>query len=372
MDADFLIVGAGVSGAVLAERLAKDGFKVTIVEKRNHIGGNCFDYVKHRIIVQKYGPHIFHTKNMDVFKYLSQFTGWNDYKHKVVALHKGKYYPMPINRTTINRFYRVSLSTPEEAINFLKDKAVSLDRIENSRDVVVSKFGTELYEAFVRNYSKKQWGLFPEEMDRSVLERLPVRYDDNPYYFDDPYQGMPSRGFTPMFERMLKGIKVIKGKDFFAGRKKLLAEKIIYTGRLDQFFGYRFGRLDCRCMRFVLKELGMQSFQPNSVVNYSDPDVKFTRITEFRKFYETKTKGKKSANKTIICREYSGWKGEPSYPVLNETNRQKLERYMAEAKKPENRNVFFAGRLATHRYLNIDTAAEEALKLHRILRADNT
>lgn len=356
---DFLIVGAGFSGSVLAERLANDGKKALVIDKRNHIGGNCYDYSSEDgILVQKYGPHIFHTAEKKVFDYMCRFTKFNNYRHKVIAFYRGRYYPIPINRTTINSFYGLKLKNEQEVKDFLETKRAKIEKIDNSRDVVVSRFGAEMYEAFVKHYTKKQWDLYPEELDRSVLERLPIRYNTNPYYFDDKYQGMPKNGFTQIFEKMLKkkNITVLINTDFFEKKNKFKFRKMVYTGKIDQFFKYKFGKLDYRCINFAFETLNKKNYQPNSVVNYTDNDVEFTRTTEFKKFYMKKGK------KTVICKEYPTWEGEPSYPVMDEKNEKLIKKYMGEANKLK--NVYFAGRLGTHRYLNMDRAVSEALKLY--------
>lgn len=356
-DYDFLIVGAGFAGSVLAERIAnKLNKKVLVIDKRNHIGGNCYDYLsKNGILIQKYGPHIFHTNNKKVFDYLSKFTEWADYRHKVIAFHQGKYYPVPINLDTINRLYNINLNNEKELRNFLETKRIKIKRIENSRDVIVSKLGEEIYESFVKYYTKKQWGVYPEELDKSILGRLPTRYDRNPYYFDDKFQGMPRSGFGRMFKKMLdsRNITVMLDTDFFDIKDKIKYEKLIYTGALDRFFEYKHGKLKYRSNNFVFETLNQESFQPNSVVNYPDNDVGFLRVTEFKKFYGVNSAG------TVTCKEIFGWDGEPSYPVIDERNQKLAKKYLSEAKKLK--DTIFIGRLAQYKYLNMDEVAEEAL-----------
>lgn len=358
MKYDFLIIGAGFTGSVLAERLAKLNKKILIIDKRNHIGGNCYDYKKDGILIQKYGPHIFHTKDKKIFDYLSQFTNLNNYKHKVVSFYNGKYYPIPINLDTLNKFFNLNLNNEKQARDFLEKKKIILNEIKNSRDVIVSKVGKEIYEAFIRDYTKKQWDKFPEELDRLVLERLPIRYNKNPYYFDDEFQGMPVNGFTKIFEKMLndKNIKMVLNTDFFKIKNKINYKKLIYTGPIDGFFNYKFGKLEYRCINFILETLNQESFQPNSVVNYPDKDTEFVRVTEFKKFYNI------NSNKTTICKEIFSWKGEPSYPVMNEENERLYEKYEKQTEKLK--NVIFAGRLAHYKYFNMDQAIGEALKVY--------
>lgn len=354
---NYVIVGAGFAGTVLAERLATQvNKKILIIDKRNHLGGNCYDYLSDEgILIQKYGPHIFHTISKKVFDYLSQFTEWNNYKHKVFAFFGGKFYSIPINLDTVNKFYNLNLRNEKELKEFLETKKIEIKEIKNSRDVVVSKFGMELYEAFVKNYTKKQWDKFPEELDKSVLERLPLKYNQNPYYFNDEYQGMPKLGFTKIFEKMLdnKNIKILLNTDFFKTKKNFKFGKLIFTGRIDQFFNYKFGKLDYRGINFVFENLNQENFQPNSVINYPSKDVKFSRITEFKKFYD------KKSNNTIICKDFFVWDGEPSYPVINKKNLEILEKYEKEAEKLK--NIIFVGRLAQYKYLNMDRVIENAL-----------
>ncbi len=361
---DFLIVGAGITGLTLADNLARDGKKILVIDQKEQIGGNCFDYKGvDDIIVQKYGPHIFHTNDKGVFDYLRTFTKFNDYRHKVISYYKGKYYPVPINLNTVNMFYGSNLKDETELKAFLAKIREDTGEIKNSRDVVVSKFGVDLYEAFVKHYTKKQWDMYPEELDASVLERLPIRYNTVPYYFDDQFQGMPVDGFTPIFEKMIAhpNITVQMGVDFFAMKDKPEHKHLIFTGCIDRFFDYRFGKLEYRCMHFDLETLKMPSYQPNAVVNYTEDDVQFTRITEFKKFYM-----REDGEHTVICREFPSWEGEASYPVMNTKNRELLKKYTDEAAKLP--NISFAGRLGTYRYINMDKAVCEALALYKKLK----
>ena len=357
---DYLIVGAGFAGAVLAERLANmAGKKVLIIDKRDHIGGNCYDYIdENGIVVQKYGPHIFHTNNKNVFDYLSHFTVWNNYKHKVLAFYKDKYYPIPINRDTINLFYGINLRSEEELKRFLESKKININKITNSEEVVISLFGNELYEAFVKHYTKKQWDRYPNELHKSVLERLPIKYDANPYYFpNDSYQGMPVGGFSKMFEKILdhENIDIKLGTEFLDIKNDVQYRKMIFTGRIDEFFGNKFGKLEYRCIDFSFEIFNEENYQPNSVVNYTAKDTEFSRVTEFKKFY------KNICSKTVICKERFNWCGELSYPVITEENSKLLQLYKKEAAKL--RDVLFLGRLAQYKYLNMDQVVGEGLRM---------
>lgn len=357
---DAVVVGAGFAGAVAAERLATlKGLKVLVLERRSHTGGNCHDCVNSSgIIVKKYGPHIFHTKNSRVYEYLRRFNDFNDYRHRVVAFYKGGYYPIPINRDTINSFFGTSLKTPGEVKTFLKERAVRVDAIRNSRDVVVSCFGEDLYEAFVEGYTKKQWDRYPHELDRSVLERLPVRFDGNPYYFDDSWQGMPEKGYGRLFDRILQNplLTVCLETDFFDIRDRLNWKILIYTGPIDRFFDYRYGRLKYRGIDFEFQEYDFPEFQPNSVVNHPGPDEIFSRVTEFKKFYPETQAGFAT---TVICRETFTWEGEPAYPLMDRENMDLAQRYREQALSRE--GVLFLGRLGTYRYLNMDQVVLQSL-----------
>jgi UDP-galactopyranose mutase len=354
---DFLIVGAGFSGAVLAERLAASGKKILIIDARDHIGGNCHDYRSGDIIVQKYGPHIFHTSEKKVADYLARFTKLTDYKHRVMANHQGKLYPIPINRDTINKFYDLDLKTEEEVIAFLEGKKLDIETIENSRDVVVSKFGEELYDAFIKNFTKKQWDKYPEELDKSILERLPIRYSDKFHYFDDEHQGMPDNGFSALFSAMLdsENIEIMLGTRFEDLGEDLEYSKLIFTGRIDSFFDYKHGKLDYRCINFVFDELDQEFYQDHPVVNYPGDDVGFSRITEYKRFHNTPSK------KTMIGKEFFTWEGEAAYPVLDPKNKETLGKYTEEANGLK--DVFFVGRLAEFKYYNMDKAILRALEV---------
>ena len=370
----FLIVGAGITGITLAERLAADGKQVVIIDRRDHIGGNCFDYRNQDgILIHKYGPHIFHESDERIVAYLSRFTDWVEYRHKVVAYHRGEYFPIPINRTTINRFFHVELDTEESVREFLKRKRVHTPEITNSRDVVVSRFGEEIYETFIKHYTKKQWDLYPEELDKSILERLPVRYDDNPYYFNDSFQGLPKNGYTKMLEMMLDNpnIRVELETDFTSIKNPGSFRAIVYTGRIDQYFGSKYGTLEYRCIDFVFERTVDGRHQPYAVVNYPGPDVAYTRKTEFKHFYDGdsewySTPRYDTEKATVICKEFPSWEGEPSYPVINPGNLDLFRRYV-ELSELEG-NVFFAGRSGTFRYLNMNQAVSESLKLFDMIR----
>src|SRR3954469_23552447 len=281
---DYLIVGAGFAGSVLAERLARVGVKkVMICDKPPHIGGNAYDhYNNDGILVHKYGPHIFHTNSRQVFDYLSQFTEWRQYEHRVVASVDGQLVPIPINLDTINRLYGLNLNS-QQVEDFFKSVAEPVEQVRTSEDVVVSRVGRELYQKFFRNYTRKQWGLDPSELDASVTSRVPVRNNRDARYFGDTYQAMPLHGYTRMFENMLDhpNIKIMLNTDFREVEGELLAKEIIYTGPLDEFFDYRFGKLPYRSLHFKHETHNREVYQPAPVVNYPN-EHPYTRVTEFK------------------------------------------------------------------------------------------
>lgn len=364
MTHDDLIVGAGFAGCVLAERLANElGRRVLLIERRDHIAGNAYDFPnKDGIIVQKYGPHIFHTFNKDVWDYLSQFTEWNGYVHRVVARVRGKAVSLPISLTTMEQLFDHPF-TAEELEAYFEEHRIKLERLENSRDVVVSQVGEELYELFFRNYTKKQWGLYPEQLAPEVTRRLPVRMDRDTRYFADPYQGIPREGFTPMFERMLKSPRITLrlGTDYREIADTEPCERVLYTGRIDEFFGYRLGRLPYRSLRFRFETLGTERFQEVGVVNYPNEED-YTRITEFKHLY------RQDHPQTTICYEYGAAEGPPYYPIPTRANHELYQEYRARADKLD--DVHFLGRLAQYEYLNMDQVVANALDLFDRIQMD--
>ncbi len=355
---DFLIVGAGLAGSVLAEQLSSAGKRTLLIDKRNHVGGNVFDFRSDGLTVQKYGPHIFHTNSERVWKYLNKYTRFNNYVHRVMASVNGEYYYIPINLETAEKFFKRSF-TPESLKEYFEEISIPVVKVENSRDVVVSKIGEDLYKAFIENYTKKQWGVGPEGLNPEVLRRLPVRFNRDTRYFSDPYQGIPVNGFTPMVEKMVAGVTEVRLNTSFEDvRDAVNYKNLIYTGPIDEYFNYKFGKLPYRTVRFEFETLDQEIFQPNSVVNYPN-DQEYTRITEFKYFYQEKS------GRTVICREYPGWDGIPSYPVPTDANRKLFLQYEAEAEKFE--NVYFAGRLGKYRYINMDQVVLESLQLSDLI-----
>ncbi len=354
---DYLIVGAGFAGCVLAERLARgSGKQVMLVDRRPHIGGNAYDhYDDAGILVHKYGPHIFHTNSKEVFDYLSRFTEWRHYQHKVLACVDGRLVPVPINLDTINELYGVKLSAFEME-QFLASRAEPKEQIRTSEDVVVSKVGRELYEKFFRGYTRKQWGLDPSELDAQVTARVPTRTNRDDRYFTDAYQSMPKHGFTRLFGNMLDhpNIRILLNTDYRDVRDTLPYRELIYSGPVDEFFDYQFGKLPYRCLEFKHETLNQPQFQPVAVVNYPN-DYEFTRITEFKHLT-----GQAHA-KTSIVYEFSRAQGDPYYPIPRGENSALYRQYK---KLADDAGVHFVGRLATYKYYNMDQVVAQALTLY--------
>jgi UDP-galactopyranose mutase len=352
---DYLIVGAGFAGSVLAERLASGSDKkVLICDIRPHIGGNAYDhYDEAGILVHKYGPHIFHTNSREVFEYLSRFTEWRPYQHRVRASVDGQVVPIPINLDTINTLYGLSL-TSFEVKEFFNQQAEPRANIKTSEDVVVSSVGRELYEKFFRNYTRKQWGLDPSELDASVTSRVPTRCNRDDRYFTDTYQAMPLHGYTRMFENMLdhKNIKVLLNCDYREIEKQIPFRKMIFTGPVDSYFDYCFGKLPYRSLEFKHETHDRVQFQQAPVVNYPNEQL-YTRITEFK--YLT---GQEHA-KTSIVYEFPMAEGDPYYPVPRKENADLYAKYKALA--DETPDVHFVGRLAAYKYYNMDQIVAQAL-----------
>jgi UDP-galactopyranose mutase len=356
---DYLIVGAGFAGAVLAERLASStGAKVLLVDKRNHIGGNTYDYYnKDGILVHKYGPHIFHTNSREVYDYLGHFTTWRPYEHRVLASVDGMLVPIPINLNTINKLYGLHMSSGEVA-EFLRSKAEKKDRIITSEDVVISKVGKDLYEKFFKGYTKKQWDLDPSELDASVAARIPVRDNCDDRYFTDMYQAMPLHGYTKMFENMLNhpNIKVMLNTDFKEIEDVIPYKKMIYTGPIDYYFDYCYGKLPYRSIEFKFETMESDTFQPTGTVNYPN-EHPYTRVTEFK--YLT---GQKHS-KTSVVYEYPQAEGDPYYPVPRPENAELYKKYQLLA--AELKGVYFVGRLATYKYYNMDQVVAQSLTMFK-------
>jgi UDP-galactopyranose mutase len=352
---DYLIVGAGFAGSVLAERLANvAGKRVVIVEKRNHIGGNAYDrFDDAGILIHKYGPHIFHTNSAEVFEYLSQFTAWRPYQHRVRARVDGQLVPVPINLDTVNTLYGTHF-TSFELEQFFASVAEPRDPVRTSEDVVVSRVGRELYEKFFRAYTRKQWGLDPSQLDASVTARVPTRSNRDDRYFADTHQAMPLHGYTRLFERMLahRNIKILLNCDYREVAGTLPYEQMIYTGPIDEYFDYCFGKLPYRSLEFRWETREVEWAQPVAVINYT-VDEAYTRVTEMKHLTG------QVSSRTSLVYEYPRAEGEPYYPVPQPANMEMYKRYRALADATP--GVHFVGRLATYRYYNMDQVVAQAL-----------
>jgi UDP-galactopyranose mutase len=352
---DYLIVGAGFAGSVLAERLANgSGKRVLLCDKRPHIAGNAYDYYNgDGILIHKYGPHIFHTNSAEVFQYLSKFTKWREYQHRVLASVDGMQVPIPINLDTINRLYGLNLNSLELK-DFFEKVREKREPIRTSEDVVVNAVGRELYEKFFRNYTRKQWDLDPSELDASVTARVPTRTNRDDRYFTDTFQAMPKYGYTKMFENMLDSpnIKIMLNCDYREIVKEISFREMIYTGPVDSFFDYCYGKLPYRSLEFRHETHDVEFFQQAPVVNFPNEHA-FTRITEFK--YLTGQNHKK----TGIVYEFPQAEGDPYYPIPRRENATLYAKYKALADiEPK---VRFVGRLATYKYYNMDQIVAQAL-----------
>lgn len=360
MKYDIVIIGAGISGAVLAERYATvKTKKVLVIEKRNHIGGNCYDFInKDAILVPQYGPHFFHTSLEDVWEYVNRFSKWIPYEHRVLSFVDGMFVPVPVNITTVNKIFGLDISNEREMGEWLDANVEKIENPKNSEESSLSRVGKILYEKLFKNYTKKQWDMWPAELDASVMNRIPVRMNFDDRYFSDTYQAMPEAGYTDMFKNILAhpNIEVRLDTDFFDVKDEIVGyEKLFFTGPIDQFFEYNLGeRLQYRSLRFEFETIDNEWYQPVAQVNYPN-NFEFTRITEPKR-----AAGQKNP-KTTILKEYSLWNGEPYYPVPSPRNNALYERYRKQAENEKEHNVYFIGRLANYKYFNMDQAFKNAL-----------
>lgn len=359
MKYDYLIVGAGLFGSIFAYEANKKGYRCLVIDKRNHIGGNIYTEEVEGINVHKYGAHIFHTSNKDVWNYIQQFAEFNRYTNSPIANYKGEIYNMPFNMNTFNKLWGVI--TPEEAKKKIQEQKemYGVDNPQNLEEQAISLVGKDIYEKLVKGYTQKQWGRSCKELPSFIIKRLPVRFTYDNNYFNDKYQGIPIGGYTQIIEKMLDGIDVKLNCDFFEDREQLekIANKIVFTGMIDQFYNYQFGELEYRSLKFETETLDTENYQGNAVVNYTDADTPFTRIIEHKHFeYGTQPK-------TIITREYpASWhKGdEPYYPMNDDKNNELYKKYKELADKEE--NIIFGGRLGMYKYFDMHHVIDEALK----------
>jgi UDP-galactopyranose mutase len=357
---DVLVVGAGFAGAVCARRMAEDyGLRVLVIDRRPHVAGNAHDAPdEHGVLIHTYGPHIFHTNAVKVIDFLSRFTDWRPYEHRVWAEVDGHIIPLPINRTTIEALHRVELYGEEETAAYLASLVEPRAELNNSEDAVVAKVGRDLYERLFRGYTRKQWSLDPSELHASVCARLPVRFNRDDRYFGDSFQRMPAAGFTAMFERMLNhpNIDLRLGTEYGDIRDEVRTRHTVWTGPIDEFFGYQLGRLPYRSLRFERETRatpGGRLVQPVAVINYPNVRIPYTRVTEFRHLT-----GQVSDFSTLTY-EYPTAEGDPYYPVPRPENRKTFHRY--EALAADHSDVLFVGRLARYQYLNMDQVVAQAL-----------
>jgi UDP-galactopyranose mutase len=368
---DTLIVGAGYAGSIVAERLATElGHRVLVIDRRDHIAGNAFDYYdEHGVQVHRYGPHIFHTNSEKVVDYLSRFTEWRPYEHRVVASVDGLLLPMPINRDTINRLYGLELATEEEVEAFYADRREDRPRMETSEDAVVAKVGWELYEKFFRGYTRKQWELDPKDLHASVCARIPIRTNTDDRYFTDGFQKMPADGYTAMFERILDhpNIDVRLETPYEEVKDEVGHAHLVWTGPIDEFFGHRFGPLPYRSLHFDLETHDTPDggyLFPAGSINEPSEEIPYTRRTEFRRLG-----AQDGMTKTTIAVEYPRSEGDPYYPIPREQNRALFKRYRELADELAD-EVTFVGRLANYQYLNMDQVTAQALTTFERMVAD--
>lgn len=368
---DIVVVGAGLFGLTVAERLASSGRKVTIIDRRDHIGGNAYSYRdEHGIEIHKYGAHLFHTSNEAVWEYVTQFTSFTDYRHRVYTTYNGEVFPMPINLGTINQFFHASYG-PQDAKQLVDSQRAGLDpdKADNLEDKAISLIGRDLYEAFIKDYTAKQWQTDPRNLPASIISRLPVRYNYNNRYFSDTYEGLPADGYTRWFERMLDNpnIEVQTGIDFFNVSHMIVDQvPVVYTGPLDRYFNNVEGALSWRTVDLDLVTLDEQDYLGTSVMNYADNSVDFTRIIEFKHFHPERAEIFNS-NKTTLAYEYSRFardNDEPYYPINSVHDKKKLEVYRQLAREEtDTHKVYFGGRLGNYAYLDMHQAISSALHL---------
>ena len=358
---DLLIIGAGPVGCVIAERAAKlKGWTSLIIEKRNHIAGNCYDkYNSKGVLVHMYGPHYMRFKKKKIYNYVSKFTKWIVGDYIVKSFVDGKLFPIPINLTTLEKFFGVKFKSKKQAIKFIEKKRVKLKKINNSEDYILSKLGKEIYEKFYKNYTLKQWGLHPKKLDKSIVGRLPIRFNRNPYYVNQKLRVMPKHGYTKLFQNMInnKKINVRLNTDYQKIKNKIKPNfATIYTGPPDYFFNFKYGKLDWRSLIFKFQTYKRKNIQGCVQINYPN-EHRYTRKVEIKHVTKQKTKY------STLSFEYPRSKGDPYYPINNKKNKRIFDKYKKLIKLSEKKDIFFEGRLAQYKYLNMDEVIERALIL---------
>jgi UDP-galactopyranose mutase len=364
-----IVVGSGFFGATIAHKVAVDlKLPVLVLERRDHVGGNAYSDVDGEtgVEIHRYGSHLFHTSNEEVWGFLRQFTGFNNYRHRVFTRHSSRVYTMPINLMTINNFFGVDL-TPAQARELIERQAAAegISQPRNLEEKAMSLIGRPLYEAFVRHYTAKHWEVDPTQLPADIITRLPVRFSLNDFYFQDAYEGLPLIGYGKLFRKILshERIKIVTECDYFEVRQAIPeAVPIVYTGPIDRYFGYRFGELGWRTLDFETERLDIDDFQGAAVVNYPDPDVRFTRIHEFKHLHPER----RHDRKTVIMREYARFahqSDEPYYPIGRDEDKRRYDQYRELAVLET--NVVFGGRLGTYRYLDMHQAIAAALRAYQ-------
>jgi len=351
---DFLIVGSGFFGSICAYELNKKGFKICVIDKRNHIGGNCYTSKKSNINVHEYGPHIFHTSKDNVWSWINQFTSFNNFTLRPVANYKGEIYSLPFNMWTFNKMWGVIY--PEDAKKIIEDQSSKITDPKNLEEQAIKLVGKDIYEKLIKGYTEKQWKKSATDLPKEIIKRLPVRFNYDNNYFNDKYQGIPIGGYTQIFDKLLDGIDVLLNTDFFTDELPLY-EKLIYTGPIDMFYNYRFGKLEYKTTKFNHVEKDVPNYQGVAMMNFTDVDIPYTRIVEHKHFDFV------DSDKTIITYEhptdYISEKTEPYYPVNDEENNILYNEY--KKLSIEEKNVYFGGRLAEYKYYNMDEIIESAL-----------
>ena len=358
-----LVVGSGLSGATIANVFAENGHSVTILEKRDHIAGNCYDFTNEiGILMNRYGPHLFHTNSEEVWSYVQKFAQWMPWKHKVLGCINGTYFPVPVNIGTVNILLKQELKDENDMKAWLSQNTVSYENgPQNSEEMALSRVGPQLYAQIFKDYTAKQWNKSPVELNSSVLSRIPVRTDFNDNYLSDKYQALPLHGYTAMVKNMIthKNIRLLLNTEYTHDMKNVY-DYVFYTGPIDSYFSTQYEKLEYRSLRFEEETLEVDKFQPVGQVNYTSRTEKYTRIIEYKHFLNQKI-----SNRTTIVKEYSCDSGEPYYPVPTERNALLYEKYQKLAQSEEKKRIFFVGRLATYKYYNMDEAILSALKLSK-------
>lgn len=365
---DILVVGAGLSGSVIAERFAEDkNLKVLIIDKRDHIGGNCYDFIdENGILMNKYGAHLFHTKYEDVWEYIHRFSEWQRWDHKVIANIEGKLVNIPVNINTVNALFGTNIQDEKEMDEWLETVQIKYDKITNSEEIAKSRVGAELYKKLFRDYTFKQWNKYPEDIEPSVLARIPIRNNHDERYFDDKYQALPKSGYTQFIENILKhpNITIKTSCDYHEIKQKLNYNTLIFTGNIDEYFeNAGLEKLEYRSIEFIEEQYKyMNYYQTNSVVNYPEPNIPFTRIVEYKHFLN------QQSPHTVIVKEITKNLGEPYYPMFDKKNLSLFEKYKELAS--HEKNVYFIGRLANYKYFNMDQAIKNSLDFYNNLNTN--